>query len=57
MAAQLQGEDVKVERARGGFGDLRVTVDGQEAYRGNRLLYPRPSRVVAAVQTWMETHH
>lgn len=53
VAAQLQGPDVKVERARGKLGELRVTIDGQDAYRGNRLLYPRPSKVVAAVQAWL----
>jgi hypothetical protein len=54
VAAQLQGADVKVERARGKLGELRVTVDGRDAYRGNRLLYPRPSKVVAAVRAWLD---
>jgi hypothetical protein len=50
VAAQLEGPDVKVERVRGKLGELRVTVDGQDVYRGNRLLYPLPSKVVAAVR-------
>lgn len=50
MAAQLEGPETKVERVRGKFGELRVTVDGQDVYDGNRLLYPRPKTVLAAVR-------
>jgi len=56
VAAQLEGPDVKVERVRGKLGELRVTVDGKEAYRGNRLLYPRPSTVLAAVRAHLRGH-
>jgi len=53
VAAELQGPDVKVERVRGKLGELRVSVDGRDVYVGNRLLYPRPSKVVAAVRAWL----
>lgn len=43
-----------VEQVRGKLGELRVTVDGRDAYVGNRLLYPRPSKVVAAVRARLE---
>jgi hypothetical protein len=50
VAAELEGPDTRVEKIRGGLGELRVTVDGQEVYRGNRLLYPRTRTVLAAVR-------
>jgi hypothetical protein len=50
VAAELEGPGTRVERIRGGLGELRVTVDGQEVYRGNRLLYPRTKTVLAAVR-------
>lgn len=53
VAAQLEGPDVRVERVRGKIGELRVSVDGRDAYRGHPLLYPRPSKVVAAVRAWL----
>ncbi|HYV84342.1 MAG TPA: hypothetical protein VFB49_00365 [Patescibacteria group bacterium] len=39
-----------MQKIRGGLGELRITVDGQEVYRGNRLLYPRTKTVLAAVR-------
>ncbi len=51
MAAKLEklpGYDVQI--VSGGLGELSVTLDGQILYSGNRLLYPRPSKVVAAVR-------
>lgn len=50
MAAELEGPDTRVEKIKGGLGELRVTVDGQDVYKGNRLLYPRPKTVLAAVR-------
>jgi hypothetical protein len=50
VAAELEGPDTRVEKIRGGLGELRITVDGQEAYKGNRLLYPRTKTVLAAVR-------
>jgi hypothetical protein len=50
VAAELEGPDTRVQKIRGGLGELRVMVDGQEVYKGNRLLYPRPKTVLAAVR-------
>ena len=50
MAAELEGPDTHVEKIRGGLGELRITVDGQEVYKGNRLFYPRTKTVLAAVR-------
>jgi hypothetical protein len=50
VAAELEGPDTSVQKIRGGLGELRITVDGQEVYRGNRLLYPRTKTVLAAVR-------
>jgi len=53
VAAQLEGPDVEVKKFRGGLGELRVTVDGKDAYKSNRFLYPSPTTVVNAVKEWM----
>ncbi|HET6373863.1 MAG TPA: hypothetical protein VFG76_11170 [Candidatus Polarisedimenticolia bacterium] len=53
MAAQLRGPDTEVKMVRGGLGELRVTVEGQDAYSGYRLLYPSAKTVVTAVKKWM----
>jgi hypothetical protein len=53
VAAQLEGPDIRVEQVRGKLGELRVAVDGRDAYRSHPLLYPRPSKIVAAVRDWM----
>jgi hypothetical protein len=50
VAAQLEGPDRRVQKLRGKLGELRVTVDGQDVYKGNRLFYPRPKTVLAAVR-------
>lgn len=42
--------DILVNLRPGGFGELRVAVEGEDAYDGSRLWYPRPSKVVAAVR-------
>lgn len=51
MAAGLEklpGYEVRV--VSGGLGELSVTLDAQVLYSGNRLVYPRPGKVVAAVR-------
>jgi len=50
VAAELEGPDTRVEKDRGKLGELRVTADGQDVYKGNRLLYSRPKTVLAAVR-------
>jgi hypothetical protein len=50
VAAQLEGPDRRVQKIKGGFGEFRVTVDGQEVYDGKRYLYPRPKTVIEAVR-------
>jgi len=55
VAAALRGDpDLRVELARGGFGELRVSVDGREVYKASRLLYPRAARVVQKVRASLE---
>ena len=55
MAAALRGDpDLRVELARGGFAELRVSVDGRDVYKASRLLYPRPARVVQKVRASLE---
>jgi hypothetical protein len=56
VAAQLEGPEARVERVRGKIGELRVTVDGQDAYRGNPLWYPTPKTVLTAVRAWLAGH-
>lgn len=51
MAAQLSEEpDVEVETVRGGLGELSVRLGDRELYDSNRLLYPRPGKVVREVK-------
>jgi len=51
VAAQLEGlENVEVELVKGGLGELRVTVDGDDAYAAGRLWFPRAQTVVKAVK-------
>lgn len=50
VAAQLRGPDTRVETIRGRLGELRVTVDGRDAFTGNRLWYTSPGRVLKAVR-------
>ena len=46
----MEGPDRRVQKVRGKLGELRVTVDGEDVYTGNRLLYPLPGTVLAAVR-------
>ena len=50
VAALLKGPDRIVKKVRGGLGEFRVTVDGQDVYDGKRYLYPRPKKVIEAVK-------
>ena len=54
MAAELEAPDRCIELIRGGLGELRVTVDGREVYKGNRFLYPRRKTVLAAVRAHLD---
>jgi hypothetical protein len=51
VAAELSGSENRVETVRGGLGELRVTVDGRDVYKANRLLYPRLKTVLNAVRS------
>lgn len=53
VAARLRGPDTRVETVRGKIGELRVTVDGQDAFTGNRLWYPRLKTVLRSVRTFL----
>jgi hypothetical protein len=51
VAAQLQTEpDVIVEKIKGGLGEFRVEVDGQDVVDTNRFWYPSPKKVIAIVR-------
>ena len=50
MAAKLRQEGAQVELKRGGFGELRVNVDGRDVYDGHRLAYTTPGRIVRIVR-------
>jgi hypothetical protein len=50
VAARLRKDGMDVELKRGGFGELRVSVDGRDVYDGNRLLYSMPGRIVRIVR-------
>ncbi|HEV8199183.1 MAG TPA: hypothetical protein VGS03_04105 [Candidatus Polarisedimenticolia bacterium] len=39
-----------MQKIKGGLGEFRVTVDGQDVYDGKRYLYPRPKTVLLAVK-------
>lgn len=51
MAAQLKAQgDVNVELRPGGLGELRVEVDGADAYSSRRFWFPRANTVLDAVK-------
>ena len=55
MAAALRRDpELEVETVRGGLGELRVSVGGQDLVTTNRLLYTRPSRVVERVRAHLK---
>ena len=54
MAAQLRADpalDVHVHR--GGFGELRVNVDGHDVVDTSRLWYSSPGSVMARVREYL----
>lgn len=52
MAEELRKEqNVTVMMESGGLGELSVTADGEKIYDTNRLLYPRPSKIVQKVRS------
>jgi len=53
VAAQLEGPDRRVQKIKGGIGEFRVSVDGQDVYDGKRYLYPRPKTVLTAVKDYL----
>ena len=54
VAAQLSNDpDLKVERKSGGFGELRVSVDGTDVVDTNMLAYPSPTSVVTKVRDYL----
>ena len=54
VAAKLREDpNARVELKHGGFGELRVSVDGRDVYDGNRLLYSTPGRILRAVREAM----
>lgn len=51
MAAELSQEpDLKVQKEKGGLGELSVSVEGTPVYEGNRLWYPTPTGVLSKVR-------
>jgi hypothetical protein len=55
VAAALERKGQHVELKSGGLGELRVSVDGRDAYVASRLWYPRPRKVLAAVERLIGT--
>jgi len=54
VAAQVGSDStVKVRTEKGGFGELRVCVDGRDVLDTSRLWYPTPSSVVAKIQAYL----
>jgi len=47
VAAAFENDsDVQVAIVKGGLGELSVSLDGKKVIDTNRLLYPRPSKIV-----------
>jgi len=56
VAAQLSGDsNLAVTRKEGSFGELRISVDGEDVVASNPLWYPRPSSVVAKVKAYLDS--
>ena len=56
MAAKLREDPgTEVELKSGGFGELRVNLDGRDVYDGHRLGYTTPGRVIRVVREAMAT--
>ena len=51
VASELEkGRDVRVERVKGNFGELSVSVDGRKVYNSTPLWYPTPGAVLNKVR-------
>lgn len=51
MAADLEQEHgVRVERLKGGLGELSVSIDETKIFDGNRFWYPTPGGVITKVR-------
>jgi len=51
VAAELEREqNLRVERVKGGLGELSVSVDGRKVYHSNPLWYPMPGAVLNKVR-------
>ncbi len=51
MAAELEKErNVRVERVKGGLGELSVSVDDRKVYHSNPLWYSTPGAVLNKVR-------
>jgi len=47
VAAAFENDsDVQAAIVKGGLGELSVSLDGKKVIDTNRLLYPRPSKIV-----------
>ena len=52
VAATLRNEtQAEVEVVGGGLGEFSVDIDNRKIIKTNRLLYPKPSKVVQKVKT------
>ena len=49
-AAFEDDNDVQAAIVKGGLGELSVSIDGKKVIDTNRLLYPRPSKIVNDIQ-------
>jgi hypothetical protein len=51
VAAELEKErNVRVERVKGGLGELSVSVDDRKVYNSNPFWYPTPRAVLNKVR-------
>ena len=52
VAATLRNETAaEVETVSGGLGEFSVDIDGRKVVNTNRLLYPKPSKVVQKIKS------
>jgi len=52
VAAAFENDsDVQAAIVKGGLGELSVSLDGKKVIDTNRLLYPRPSKIVNDIRT------
>jgi hypothetical protein len=54
VAAELgKNPDLNVRRERGGFGELRVSVDGKDVVDSSVFAYPTPSSVTDRITKYL----